>query len=253
MLMASRVLIVESPAKVNLHLGIGAKRPDGYHDLQTVFHTLALSDTLTFTLHEAGDGFQAPADSLRGVSLSSEPAFDFPLAKNLVFRALDALATALGRPIVEPGQHLHIHVQKRIPAQAGLGGGSSNAAAALLAACELWGVDPLGPLCLEVAGKLGADVAFFLYGGCAFMDGKGEVMRERFEQAAQAVDLPERVPLEREAVRRVARSHKIRTDTGIEVTFPAEYSRNPEFITFTSEADGTISIQIKNIGSIENR
>ena len=80
-----------------------------------------------------------------------------------------------------------------------------------------------------------------------------DAMRERFEQAAQAVELPERVPLEREAVRRVARSHKIRTDTGIEVTFPAEYSRNPDYITFTSEADGTISIQIKNIGSIENR
>ena len=79
------------------------------------------------------------------------------------------------------------------------------------------------------------------------------VMRERFEEAAQAIDLPERVPLEREAVRRVARSHKIRTDTGIELTFPAEYSRNPEYITFTSEADGTISIQLKNIGSIENR
>ena len=79
------------------------------------------------------------------------------------------------------------------------------------------------------------------------------VMRERFEEAAQAVDLPERVPLPREAVKRVARNHKIRTDTGIEVTFPAEYSRNPEYMTFTSEADGTISIQLKNIGSIENR
>ena len=82
---------------------------------------------------------------------------------------------------------------------------------------------------------------------------KDPVMSERFEAAAQAVDLPERVPLEREAVRRVARNHKIRTDTGIEVTFPAEYSRNPEYITFTSESDGTISIQLKNIGSIENR
>ena len=61
------------------------------------------------------------------------------------------------------------------------------------------------------------------------------------------------MPLEREAVRRVAKSHKIRTDTGIELTFPAEYSRNPEYMTFTSEADGTISIQIKNIGSIENK
>jgi len=79
------------------------------------------------------------------------------------------------------------------------------------------------------------------------------VLRERFEEAAQAVELPERVPLEREAVRRVAKVQKIRTDTGIEVTFPAEYSRNPEYLTFTSEADGTLSIQLKNIGSIENR
>ncbi len=79
------------------------------------------------------------------------------------------------------------------------------------------------------------------------------VMKERFEEAARAVELPERVSLEREAVRRVARSQKIRTDTGIEVTFPAEYSRNPEYIVFTSEADGTISIQLRNIGSIENR
>ncbi|MBQ6586354.1 MAG: 4-(cytidine 5'-diphospho)-2-C-methyl-D-erythritol kinase [Coriobacteriales bacterium] len=185
--MASRVLIVESPAKVNLHLGIGTKRPDGYHDLQTVFHTLGLADTLTFTLHEPGDGFQPPADSLDGVSLTSDPHFDFPLAKNLIFRALDSLARALDRPIVEPGWHLHIHVDKRIPAQAGLGGGSSNAAAALLAACEFWGIDPLDPVCLEVAGKLGADVAFFLYGGCAFMDGKGEVMRERFDALGSAV------------------------------------------------------------------
>ena len=79
------------------------------------------------------------------------------------------------------------------------------------------------------------------------------VMKERFEEAAQAVDLPERMPMAREAVRRVAKSHKIRTDTGIELTFPAEYSRNPEYLTFTSEADGTVTIQLKNIGSIENR
>ena len=79
------------------------------------------------------------------------------------------------------------------------------------------------------------------------------VMKERFEAAAQAVELPPHVPLAREAVKRVAKNQKIRTDTGIEITFPAEYSRSPEYITFTSEADGTISIQLKNIGSIENR
>jgi hypothetical protein len=80
-----------------------------------------------------------------------------------------------------------------------------------------------------------------------------EALRERFVEVAQAYELPEHVKLEREAVRRVASKHKIRTDTGIEITFPAEYSRNPEYLSFTSEADGTYSIQLKNIGHIENR
>lgn len=76
---------------------------------------------------------------------------------------------------------------------------------------------------------------------------------ERFDEAASARELPEHMPLEREAVRRVAKTHKIRTDTGIEITFPAEYSKTSEYITFTSEADGRISIQLKNINHIENR
>lgn len=76
---------------------------------------------------------------------------------------------------------------------------------------------------------------------------------ERFDEAASARELPGHMPLEREAVRRVAKTHKIRTDTGIEITFPAEYSKTSEYITFTSEADGRISIQLKNINHIENR
>ena len=73
------------------------------------------------------------------------------------------------------------------------------------------------------------------------------------EEAAEARELPTSVPLEREAVRRVAANHKIRTDTGIEITFPAEYSKNPEYLTFTYDADGKIAIAIKNITHIENR
>jgi hypothetical protein len=80
-----------------------------------------------------------------------------------------------------------------------------------------------------------------------------EPMKQRFEEVAQAYELPERMPVQREAARRVAAKHKIRTDTGIEISFPAEYSRNPEYLQFTSEADGTYSIQLKNIGHIENR
>lgn len=80
-----------------------------------------------------------------------------------------------------------------------------------------------------------------------------EEIKARFEEHVRSQELPERIPLERKTVEKVAKNHKIRTDTGIEITFPAEYSKNPEYLSFTSEADGTISIQLKNIGHLENR
>lgn len=79
------------------------------------------------------------------------------------------------------------------------------------------------------------------------------VMRERFEETARERDLPERVAVKRSVANRMAKSHRIRTDTGIEITFPSEYSSNPDFIEFVTEADGSLSIELKNIGSIENR
>jgi len=82
---------------------------------------------------------------------------------------------------------------------------------------------------------------------------ESDEMRDRFEQAASAREIPEHVSIDRQAAQKVAKSHKIRTDTGIEITFPAAYSRNPEYLTFTSEADGTYSISMRNIGHIENR
>lgn len=80
-----------------------------------------------------------------------------------------------------------------------------------------------------------------------------EAMLDRFESACAEQELPETMELEPEAVRRVTKNHRIRTDTGIEITFPAEYSRNPEYITFASDANGLISIELKNIAHIENR
>jgi nucleoid-associated protein YejK len=80
-----------------------------------------------------------------------------------------------------------------------------------------------------------------------------EAPRRRFTEAAEEEDLPRRAPVEREVAKRVTRNHKIRTDTGIEITFPAEYAQNPEFIEFTSADNGLIQIELKNIGSIENR
>lgn len=75
----------------------------------------------------------------------------------------------------------------------------------------------------------------------------------KFTKEVEERAMPESMPMEREAVRRVARKHKILTDTGIEITFPAEYSKSSEYLTFTSEADGSISIELRNILHIENR
>ena len=80
-----------------------------------------------------------------------------------------------------------------------------------------------------------------------------EPMQKRFEEAVAAENLPDKVPMEKKAAQRLARNHKIRTDTGIEITFPTEYSHNPDFIEFVSMPNGMISIELKNIGNIENR
>ena len=74
-----------------------------------------------------------------------------------------------------------------------------------------------------------------------------------FEQALADEALPERVVVEKNVAKRVAKSHKIRTDTGIDITFPAEYGENPDFIEFVSGPNGLINIELKNIGHIENR
>lgn len=83
--------------------------------------------------------------------------------------------------------------------------------------------------------------------------GEGTPLLDRYEAAVAEEALPARIAVEREAAKRVARNHKIRTDTGIEITFPAEYGRNPDFIEFVSGPDGKISIELKNISHIENR
>ena len=80
-----------------------------------------------------------------------------------------------------------------------------------------------------------------------------EPIRERFVECAVEENIPERVRVEKKAAERVTRNHKIRTDTGIEITFPSEYANNPDFIEFASTPNGLISIELKNIGHIENR
>lgn len=167
-----------SPAKVNLVLAVGEKQESGFHEVQTIMHSLALHDTLSmrrFDDEGSGDGLQ--------VMLKCESSFTIdPLLikaeENIAYKAVVELAKALGRTQDET---IEMILNKVIPAEAGLGGGSSNAAAALVGAATLWGVGVEDERVQEVASHLGADVSFFLKGGCARLSGKGDVFEAQLE------------------------------------------------------------------------
>ena len=155
------------PAKLNLTLAVVGRRDDGFHDLHSVFVPLALHDVLTVA--PAGS---SGADTLHVTGLDAGPRDE-----NLVLRAIAAARAALGEgPGRPPTPPLAARLEKRIPVAAGLGGGSSDAAAAFDAALDAWGaaefVDP--PLRREVAASVGSDVPFFLVGRPALVEGRGE-------------------------------------------------------------------------------
>jgi len=156
-----REIRIPAFAKVNLRLDVLGKRADGYHELRTIFHTVTLKDTLRFRAH-AGSGIEL---KISGNEQLSEEAAE----KNLVYRAVDALRRELK---IRPG--VEILLQKQIPAGRGLGGGSSDAAAALLGYLQFAGEKLKGTRLLEIAASLGADVPFFLLGGRALGIGRGD-------------------------------------------------------------------------------
>ena len=143
----------KSYAKINWTLRITGKRADGYHDLETVFQTISLHDTLTF---ERGEGLRLTCDD------ASVPAD----ASNLIVRAAAALGVT----------GVHIALQKRIPAGGGLGGGSSNAATTLRVLDSMFELKTPLDRMLDIALSLGSDVPFFLHGGTAYATGRGEVI-----------------------------------------------------------------------------
>jgi len=154
--------VIESPCKINLHLKIGETRPDGFHDLESLFMSLAFGDTLQFECTgEKGD--------FRLFMNWEVPGEEIPPERNLVSKAVSLYREQTG---FDSG--LIIRLDKRIPPGAGLGGGSSNAASSLLALNCLSGLDlPMEKL-VEMASSLGSDVPFFLFGGAAFVCGCGE-------------------------------------------------------------------------------
>ena len=155
-----------SPAKINLGLEIIGRREDGYHDLVTLFQSIALYDKIIFKIREdgkillSGNDPQIPWDQ-----------------NNLVFRAVEVLRKRTGTK-----HGVEIFVEKNIPPGRGLGGGSSNAAVTLLALNQLWETG-LGRLPLtSVAAEIGSDVPFFLTGGLCLGLGRGEQIKSLPEQ-----------------------------------------------------------------------
>ncbi len=161
-------VIITAPAKINLHLAIGARRADGYHDVETVFQALRIADLVDVRL----------ADRL---SLTCSPEMGLAETENLAYRAAEALGQRLGR---DPD--VSISIRKVLPAGAGLGGGSADAAAVLAGMAILWGIDPADPLLVSVAADLGADVPFFLLGGAGLYTGRGD----EFVRALPHVSVP---------------------------------------------------------------
>ena len=150
-----------APAKLNLTLAVLGRRPDGFHNLHSVMVPLGIADRLSVAVTSGG------ADTLR-----VEGADTGLLERNLVLRAIAATRAAVGRGAVTPA--LAARLEKRIPVAAGLGGGSSDAAAAIDAALEAWSTDLDDERRLAVAAALGSDVPFFLAGGPALAEGRGE-------------------------------------------------------------------------------
>ncbi|MEV6007419.1 4-(cytidine 5'-diphospho)-2-C-methyl-D-erythritol kinase [Streptomyces sp. NPDC051976] len=158
---ASGAVTVRVPAKVNVQLAVGGRRPDGFHDLANVFLAVGLYDEVT----------AAPADGLR-ITAEGRDTENIPLdATNLAARAAAALAARHG---IAPDVHLHI--VKDIPVAGGMAGGSADAAAALLACDALWGLDTPRDALLEICAELGSDVPFSLVGGAALGEGRGELL-----------------------------------------------------------------------------
>lgn len=169
---------VIAPAKVNLHLGVGPAGADGFHSVETVLHAVSLHDVLYLVCRPEAPGSGMAVD-LTCTFQEGLPSQDIRPEDNLAYKAVFALARALGR---QADETLVMLLEKRIPVQAGLGGGSSDAAAALVAAARAWGVPADDARVEETARSLGADVAFFLHGGCGFYEGKGD----RFVRALSA-------------------------------------------------------------------
>jgi 4-diphosphocytidyl-2-C-methyl-D-erythritol kinase len=153
-----------APAKINLSLGVGAVRPDGFHPLATVYQAIALFDTVTVT---AAEEFTVTVRGHARLSIGEVPTDD----TNIAVRAARLLAGHHGLDAA-----VAVDIEKGIPVAGGMAGGSADAAATLVACDALWGLRTPRPELAALAAELGSDVPFALVGGTAIGSGRGEVV-----------------------------------------------------------------------------
>jgi 4-diphosphocytidyl-2-C-methyl-D-erythritol kinase len=152
-------LTLESHAKINLALKITGKFPDGFHRLETILQRITLKDLIVLK------------ESKKGITVTSDSG-EVPLdSTNLAYRAAEKIINRFG---IEKG--VDIHIEKKIPIGAGLGGGSSNAATVLRGLDQMWGLNAGKEELSSMARELGADVPFFLYENCARGFGRGDYL-----------------------------------------------------------------------------
>ena len=199
-----RAARVRAFAKVNLDLRVLGKRPDGYHELRTIFQSISLADTLDIAFTPA---------RRTSVGLAS----DLDIPENLVVRAARLALEAMRK-----AGRVEMRLTKRIPMGAGLGGGSSDAAAVLLALPVLAGKPLDLPKLLDLAQQLGSDVSFFLCGGAAVGIGRG----------TELFPLPDAAPRQ-----------GIVVATGIHVSTPEAYRRLSPRLTIESQQNKIFSFQ----------
>ncbi len=152
------MLTIEAPAKLNFTLEVLGKRPDGYHEIRSIIQTINLCDVLHFRKSER-------------IEISSD-LIEWSAEKSLISKAVTLLQKE-----TSTSQGVSINIQKRIPLVSGLGGDSSDAAAVLKGLNQIWELNLPTARLAELAEKLGSDVPFFLQGGTALMEGRGEIIK----------------------------------------------------------------------------
>lgn len=166
----------KSPAKINLFLHILGKRDDGYHNLQTVFRLINFYDTLTFTTNQCQINQQFPVNLINAHHITENPTDNLIIKASLALLNFVKQQSKFHQNVIEQLPIIDIHLDKKIPMGAGLGGGSSNCATTLMTLNNIWQLQLTQQELQQIGATLGADVPIFIFGQDAIAEGIGEIL-----------------------------------------------------------------------------